>query len=181
MHYVEGTHIAWQRNQVVRQMEGGWVFFLDTDQVCAPDTLLRLLAVRQPIVSALIAQRHAPFRPAVFRNNRELLWAEIPEHGVLEVDAIGTGCVLIYRAAFNRISEPWFRQGTLNCEMVGEDIAFSHAAAAAGLPLYLACDVHVGHQTTATIWPHPNAGVKLELPGDPPVVIVVPKDYAETH
>lgn len=180
-HFVEGSHIAWQRNQVIRQMEGSWVFFLDTDQVCAPDTLLRLLAVHQPIVSGLIAQRHAPFRPVAFCGERQLTWAEIPAEGLLEVDHVGTGCLLIHRAVINCIPIPWFAVGQIDPERVGEDLYFSRKAREAGLSLRIDCDVRVGHQTTVTVWPRPGEGVELELPGESPVGIAVPEGYGETY
>ena len=167
-HFVEGSHIAWQRNQVCREMEGDWVFFIDTDQVCAPDTLTRLLDVNRPVVSGLIAERHSPFRPVAFRGAKRLLWQEIPAEGVIEIDTVGTGCLLIRREVLQRIPDPWFTVGQVDPERAGEDTWFSKTLRQVGVPMALHCGVRVGHQTVATIWPDPGSGIVLSLPGEVP-------------
>jgi hypothetical protein len=168
IHAVEGSHIAWQRNQVCREMEGGWVFFLDTDQVCAPDTVTRLLAAQRPVISALIAERHSPFRPVAFRDATRLLWQEIPANGLIEVGTIGTGCVLIRRDVIQAVADPWFEVGQIHSERAGEDTWFSQKLREAGIPMAIDCGVRVGHLTTATIWPDPGSGITLTLPGEVP-------------
>lgn len=168
IHAVEGSHIAWQRNQVCREMEGDWVFFLDTDQVCAPETLMRLLAHRAPVMSALIAERHSPFRPVAFHGTRRLTWQEVPQAGVIDVDTVGTGCLLLQRRVTAQIPQPWFEVGQIHSERAGEDTYFSQKLRAAGIPMRIDCGVRVGHLTTATIWPDPGSGIILSCPGEVP-------------
>lgn len=170
MHFVEGTHIAWQRNQIVREMEGDWVLFVDTDQVFAPDSLIRLLAHNRPIVGALIAGRHSPFPLACGRNRRPLPYHEAPESGLLDVEWVGTGFVLIRSEVFQRLPAPWFQVGQMNPEKSGEDTWFCQQAQEAGIPIAVDCGVRVGHITSATVWPKPGSGVSIELPGEQPCI-----------
>jgi len=169
IHRVEGSHIAEQRNKVCREMVGGWVFFLDTDQICAPDTLMILLSRHQAIISGLIAARHSPFPPVAFCKGRQITWAEVPDQGLLEVDAVGTGCLLIHRAALTRVADPWFEVGKIHSERAGEDTYFSAKAKMAGFSLWIDCDKRIGHGTTFEIWPDPPHGVTIECPGPDPL------------
>lgn len=181
IHAVEGSHIAWQRNQVMRQMEGAWVFFLDTDQVCAPDTLTRLLACDRPVVSALIAERHSPFKPVAFRHGKRMTWQEIPSRGLIDVETIGTGCLLIRRGVVGKIADPWFEVGQVSSECAGEDTWFSKKLREAHIPMTIDCGVRVGHITTATIWPDPGSGITLTLPGEVPFSTPIEVLAEEVH
>lgn len=169
VHDVEGTHIAWQRNTIVRQMEGDWVCFIDSDQEFSPDTLLRLLAWKRPIVGALIAGRHSPFPICAFLGMQSLPYETLLAEGLVEVDAVGTGFMLIDRAVFNRLKDPWFEVGQVNSERAGEDTYFCQKARAAGFSIAVDCGAVVGHSTGAVIWPQPGKGVRLRLPGLEPL------------
>lgn len=169
IHRVEGSHVAEQRNKVCREMVGDWVFFLDSDQICAPDTLKRLLSKHQAVVSGLIAARHSPFSPIAFIKNRQLRWGEIPTEGLLEVDVVGTGCLLIHRAVLVRVPDPWFEVGKIHSERSGEDTYFSQKARSAGFSLWIDCSKRIGHEGTFEVWPNPPHGVTIEHFGSDPL------------
>jgi hypothetical protein len=169
VHDIEGSHLAWQRNAIVRQMAGDWLCFIDSDQVFEPNTLLRLLAWKRPIVGALIAGRYSPFPLCAFRGMRSLAYEDLPSEGLVEVDAVGTGFLLIERAVFNRISDPWFEMGKLHPERAGEDTYFCQKAREAGFAIAVDCGVVVGHETSATVFPQPGKGVRIRLPGLEPL------------
>lgn len=181
LHFVEGTQIAWQRNQIVEQVEGDWLLFVDTDQVFAPDALMRLLAHRAPIVGGLIADRRSPFWIAAGRGLRPLRYHEIPEHGLYPVEYVGTGFLLIRREIFSRLPRPWFALGQVDAQKSGEDIYFCQQAREAGIPMAVDCGVQVGHLTTATVWPKPGSGVSIEMPGVEPCVTDIEVIEEETH
>jgi len=161
--------VAWQRNTIARQMEGDWLCYIDSDQVFAPDTLLRLLAWQRPIVGALIAGRHSPFPICALRGMHSLPYEEVPAEGLVEVDAVGTGFMLIDRAVFNRLDAPWFEVGQINPERAGEDTYFCQKAREAGFSIAVDCGAVVGHHTGAVIWPQPGKGVRIRLPGLEPL------------
>ncbi len=180
MAFVEGTHIAWQRNQIVREREGDWVLFVDSDQIFAPDALMRLLAHRQPIVGALIAGRHSPFPLACGRQGRPLPYHEAPESGLLTVEYVGTGFVLIRSHVFHELPEPWFTVGQIDPEKSGEDTYFCRQAREAGISIAVDCGVRVGHLTSATVWPKPGSGVAIELAGVEPCITEIEVIEEET-
>lgn len=170
VHFVEGTAIAHQRNQVIQQMEGDWVAFIDTDHVFQPDMLTRLLAHRLPVIAPLICSRHTPFHPVCFRGEQALTYEQLPEQGVIEVDAVGTGVMVLRLEAIRALTPPWFRLGQIQVDLPGEDIDFCRRLRAAGIPIRVDCDLRVGHIGQATFWPVPGEGVGVELPGQPPFI-----------
>jgi len=172
-HDIEGSHPGWQRNEVVRAMQGSWLCFIDTDQTFQPDALIRLLAWRRPIVMALIAHRHSPFPICAFNGMRSLPYETLPDDGLVEVDAVGTGFTVIDRAVFNRMPNPWFEVGRINPERTGEDTWFSKKAREAGFTLAVDCGVRVGHDFKGTIWPIPGYGVKIVIPGQDPLELEI--------
>lgn len=173
LHDVEGTSIAWQRNRVVQALEGGWLLFFDSDQEFQPDALMRLLSWRVPIVSALIAGRRSPFLPCFTSHGKQPDWRDIPNDGLLEVELVGCGFLLIRREVFEQIEPPWFRMGQLNPEMPGEDSWFSAQAAKAKIPMFVDCGLRVGHVLKGVVYPLPGRGVQITIPGQHPCVIDV--------
>lgn len=104
------------RNQGCEQalrMGADYVFFLDSD--CRPprDAILRLLAHKVPIVSGVYCRRSPPHGvPVMLRGGN---WVtELPNKpGLIEVDLVGAGCLLIRRDVLERLppQEPgrhWF-------------------------------------------------------------------------
>jgi len=106
------------------------IFFLDSDVVVPPDTLIRLLRHQKPFVSGLyFAKKRGELQPAAWRRRpfelgKELLKPEFEKQrllteedflalredlkGLQEVDVIGLGCALIEFWIFEKIERPWF-------------------------------------------------------------------------
>lgn len=93
-----------------------WLFFLDSDVRPPADTVLRLMARRQPIISGVYARRSPPVGlPVMMRNGQ---WVTDYEPGsIIEVDVVGAGCLLIHRSVLEKFKEnplgkergkPWF-------------------------------------------------------------------------
>lgn len=118
------------RNTAVESMlKSGfeWIFFLDDDVVCPPDTIHRLLAHQKDIVSGVYYRRAFlpgqkagdQMAPVMLRYKSELdaEWIVQYPQALFEVDLVGAGCLLVHRRVFERmIPEPlpnrpraWFR------------------------------------------------------------------------
>ena len=164
---VEGTDVAYQRNQgirVARESIPGcaWVLMMDQDQrVHEADLsglILRLLDWNVPVVSGVVCQRAYPFPLNAFvdmrvRPPRRLALADLPEDGLVRVDAVGAGLILIRREAWEAVGDPWFRVGTFSPETQGEDLDFTWRVTRAGLGVYVDAGLAVGHEIRAAVWP----------------------------
>ena len=65
-------------------------------------------------------------------------------NGVIEVDATGTGCVMIHKSVLEKIDSPWFYN-------LAEDFYFYEKARKAGFSVYINCNCKVIHYTVVGI------------------------------
>lgn len=166
-----GPRLAEARNQLVdgfARSDCEWLLFVDSDMVFAADMPQRLLAAGHPIVGALC--RTSEGKPTMFRFlNAELDSERVTEWDdgeIVEVDATGTGCLLVHRSVFARMKEafatlpsgaenpyPWFVEGmtSLKGDPFGEDTAFMVRARSLGIPVFVHTGVKVGHVKTQVI------------------------------
>lgn len=110
--------IHWSRNWLIANLlksQKPWthVLFIDDDIVPQPDSLIKLLSHKKDIVAGLCTRRQDPPIPNVrlFDENRKLYterWSW-PENALTEVDAIGTGLMLISKHALEQVAEVYFR------------------------------------------------------------------------
>lgn len=154
MFMVQASDREQGRNMIVRMMlEAGhdWLLFLDDDQIFHPSLLTDLLAHDVEIVGGLYLRRDEPFTANAYIG-RTAQGGFVPidlndyqGDELLEVDAVGTGAMLIRRGVFERMPEPWFVRGEMT-----EDLIF--CAAQDGL-IYCDLGARVGHMTTVAVWP----------------------------
>ena len=90
--------------------------------------------------------------PTIFEDAPEgfLPLNKYDKDSVFQVDAAGTGCLLIHRSVFEAIqadADPhqgkdwcWFWDGPINGEWIGEDLQFCRRVRSLGFPIY----VHTG-------------------------------------
>lgn len=130
----DGLIIA--RNESVRwflkNTDAEWYWTLDTDIGFKQNTLSRLLQHNAPVVSGLYS--------TVFENGSDSMggpqtWSRMPlamrrtgnafeqyelYDGVMEVDAVGAGCLLVHRSIMEALQPDWF-----TCMYgMGEDFSF---------------------------------------------------------
>lgn len=157
-----GNGFASLRNILVREMyqnlgDAEWLWFIDDDHPFEPDVLLRLLDRQVDIIQPLVSTRKPPYRPYGYKHNGtdyvSLEWEDLPTSGILEVDAVGTGGMLIRRKVLDALADPWFEEGQTGPEHLGEDLYFCTKARAAGFKVYVDCDVRMGHMSTVQVWP----------------------------
>lgn len=89
-----------------------WLFFIDDDVIPPPDAFQRLASHGKDIISGLYYRRATPLMPVMLRYNAQgaLTWIEqwSPPNALLEVDAVGAGCLLIHRRVLERMRSNWF-------------------------------------------------------------------------
>jgi hypothetical protein len=103
-----------RNNIATRCLELGaeWCFFYDSDLIIPPNTITRLASHNLPIVGGLYYRRHPEIVPTVFRDVGKGVLSPIPKKEIdmmspistlIEVDAIGAGCLLIHRKVFEAL------------------------------------------------------------------------------
>ena len=139
------------RNIVVKTFlettDAAWLLMIDSDERLSVDNWLKLIDAahdkERPIVSGLV---FAAFFdgddslrpvPTIYRMLDSGLSAidDYPLDSIIEVDAVGTGCLLIHRSVFEKIREKttpnqgkdwaWFVEGAIDGTYFGEDLLFS--------------------------------------------------------
>lgn len=166
---VQGNVLVFQRNQCVRDMDGDWLLFIDSDMVFQPGTIADIIQTREKydfdILGGLCHQRMPPYQPTVYRRVAEehhgyTFLETWPEGAAIEVDATGMAFCLIHKRVFDRILEantgspmppreqrllmpppPFFRwEGEY-----GEDFDFCQQAKASGSRIYVDTTIEIGH------------------------------------
>jgi len=150
--------IADARNSLVEQamQEGAsHLLMMDTDQIYPTDTLEKLLAHNVDVCGVRVHSRWPPFAPVFYRGSlgayQYVEDEEMYSGNLVEIDATGTGCLLINMAIFDKLDPPWFQFSMIRGRPVGEDIYFCHIVREAGFRIYVDTSIEVGHLTTMTI------------------------------
>jgi GT2 family glycosyltransferase len=175
-----GARVPLARNLLVDSFLASplsWLWCVDTDMVFSPGTLDRLLAVadprKRPIVSALCFML-IDGKPvaSMYRRAPEEMHSVVPfvpytkwaPGTLLQVKAVGAGCVLIHRSVLEKIQKEhdgelcWFREIVRNHVDVGEDLSFCLRAEQAGFPIWCHSGVEVGHVKPVTVRPFLTEG-----------------------
>lgn len=169
IHIVQSVSIAANFNIMVNQMapEHEWCWIQADDQVFQPDALLKMLSRDVDVLVPLISRRHPPFSSLVFKEETEdgfraYGWGELPTEGLFgPVYGAGSGGMLVRRSVFERMRE-WqghdlffeFSAG----QIVNEDTEFCRKLREMDIPIYVDCDVTMGHCGTFVAWPQPRDG-----------------------
>ena len=146
-----GNSIPRQRNMSVSGSLGGeWLLFLDSDIIPPLDLLPRILMHDALIVGGVALERFPPFKICAIESlnpPRRFEAEQLPHTGLLPAEALGTGCLLIRRPVFDRVSMPWFRCGQIRLDLLLEDTEFCvRAKREAGIQSYLDASLRVGHE-----------------------------------
>ena len=152
-----GSLIYTARNDLATmalQMDADYVFWLDSDMVFRPDTLIRMMDTLQKhdldILTGLYFRRVPPYSPVLFDRldiKRNICnWSEfktIP-YDLFEVGGCGFGCVLMRTDVFMDVQS---KHGNMFAPIAnnGEDIAFCWRARDCGFKIYCDPSVICGH------------------------------------
>lgn len=140
------------RNNLVegaKQVQATHLLMLDSDMVFPMDTINRLAAHDVPVVGCLYRRRAEPFELMGKVEGHENY--EGPLEGLVRMDVLATGIMLVQMSVFDRIEKPWFKNDlrVYNNERIigGEEIIFCEEAKAAGFGIWCDADLSkgVGH------------------------------------
>jgi hypothetical protein len=134
-----------------------WLFFLDDDVIAPPDAILKLMEHKKPIVSGLYYRRNSPIVPVMMRNvagGRQWV-AEFNAPDLIEVDYVGSGCLLIHRDVLTSIAplspnHHWFEWRVDHVHLppesrMSEDFAFCENARKHGYKILVDTGVQCRH------------------------------------
>lgn len=123
-----GSLIAQNRNNLVKDAisaNAKWILFIDTDMVF-PENIIELLQKHDvDVVGGVYHSKQPPFVPIMGKKNSDHSYTSItkyPENTLMEVDAVGTGCVMFRMDIFRRIPEPWFAMPAVQDMVVMEEV-----------------------------------------------------------
>lgn len=151
-----GNDIAGNRNVAVEQMDGDWIWWIDDDHAFPPGILSALLEHDVDVVAPLCLRRQQPFDPVSFTSREQITVLplhDLPEQGLVEVEACGSAGMLVKRHVFDALEQPYFRMTD-----VSEDIVFCDKLREAGFKIHVDLGTSLGHITTAVIWPTHDEG-----------------------
>lgn len=162
-----------QRNRVVKQFLDGtksdWLLLIDSDEQLSLEAFDKLLETahdkERPVVAGLVfagfGVEGAPYPkpvPAIFQDAPEgfLPLYKYDKNSVFEIDAAGTGCLLIHRSVLEKMRETadknqgtdwcWFWDGPVDGNWIGEDLLFCRRIRALGFPIYVNTGAILPHQ-----------------------------------
>ena len=151
-----------QRNRVVKQFlatQSDWLLMIDSDQQLPISSFDKLIEAahdkERPVVAGLVFASFDvegfPYPrpvPTIFQDTAEgfLPLNNYDKDSLFEIDAAGTGCLLIHRSVLEAIQADcdahqgpdwaWFWDGPINGEWIGEDLQFSRRIKSLGFPIY---------------------------------------------
>jgi hypothetical protein len=163
------------RNQIcstfLDKTKDDWLLMIDTDEMLTIEGFQKLVKTADrktvPILSGVV---HGAWEvegaiypepvPCIFRTNEDGgLYSvhDYPEDEVIEIDAAGTGCLLVHRSVIEKFraeSDPVHQQGKwgffqdmpLHGQWVGEDLLFSLRAKGFGFKIFAHTGVQLAHE-----------------------------------
>jgi len=160
--------ILWlARGQVVDRFladpENHYLFFLDSDMVAPPHTLVSMLGRDADVVACLCCKREPPFWPVFYTGWNDMSGATVannffPLQGAHPIWGSGGACFMTKRHVWDRIREKFdghyfYHDRIGNKDVIGEDVTFYRKANALGFRTILDADVHVGHIMDYPVYP----------------------------
>ena len=171
---IEGGLLSRQRNEVVKTFldhsPAQWLLMSDSDERLSVEAFDRLVAAAhekdRPVVAGLYfgtlpnpsGLLPTPVPHFYKRSGDGVMVTPVvdyPHDRLIEIDAAGTGCLLVHRSVLEKIREHadpaegdawcWFRDLPLDGNWLGEDLYFCRRVRALGFPIW-------GH--TGAILPH---------------------------
>jgi len=156
------ARLEYTRNDIARNKFGEFlldsqfthILQLDSDHVHPPDVVQRLARWFRAypdeveVMGGLNFRRGAPYDPCAFVDPGDGSYRRMAEwpRGAVEVDALGSGSIMISRKVFERLPKPWFAYSYADLSgWPGTDMWFSKLCHEHGIALW--CD-------TTTVSPH---------------------------
>ncbi len=149
------------RNKMVKDFlkdeDNEWLFMVDND-VVPPEDALQMIDYGEKVVSGTVTiKKEGVPQPVIVKQREdgkfrsvelEEFYEEVDdETGLIEVDGVGTGVLLVHRSVLEEMKPPWFRfiyneDGTLK---LGEDFFFGQKLRDLGVPMYVSTEHVCSH------------------------------------
>lgn len=163
------------RNRVVKSFldntTSEWLLLIDSDEQLSPQAFDQLINTahdkERPVVAGLYFgawdanQNLYPVPvPLIFEDTPKGFTPinDYQRNAVFEIDACGTGCMLIHRSVLEKMREAadpnqgtdwcWFWDGPINGEWISEDLLFCRRIRQLGFPIYANTAAILPHQKT---------------------------------
>ncbi len=133
----EGSMLHLMRERLVQraiELKCTHLLFVDSDMAFNPDAVLKLLKRKKAVIGAPYNRRQLPLTTTMV-NPKDL------KAKLTEVEAVGTGFLLIDLKVFKDLEAPWFFWG----EGTGEDYWFCDKARKAGHKIWADLTVPIKH------------------------------------
>jgi hypothetical protein len=132
-----------------------YICIFEDDSMFHPNTVLQLLLHQKDVVAGICPSRTPPFNAYIYDkgDSRGLLRRKIEDsdEGLIKVDAIGMGGILIKMSVFDKLKKPYFEIKFINEVEWGQDILFNKQLIAAGIEVYCDTDVPIWHATRCSL------------------------------
>lgn len=148
------TVLLTQREQLVKSsIEAGadYMLWLDSDMVFPSTTAIRLLSHEKNIVGCNYKKRSIPQTPVAYKTIGDWdSWVPLEvDQGLVEVEGVGMGCLLIKSELFTKIKKPYFEftYEEINDSWLGEDFNLLKKFARMGEKTYVdtTLSTEIGH------------------------------------
>ena len=170
LEFREGADVGRNCDKLVEGMTGDWLWLMGDDHRFGPDLLLALLDRKVEIVAPVVGQRGEPFRPVFYKravpmgkDNQMYTWdmlgADHPNGGLIQVDAVGSAGMLVRKWVFDTMPKPWFAY----TPFTSEDVGFCVNARAGGYAIHVDLDQTMSHITPCDLEPTRNAEGKWHV------------------
>lgn len=169
---MQGSILTSQRNQIVQEMQGDWLLFIDDDMAWQPEQVSRLLAERDKydldMLGGLCFRRSAPHHPTIYMREHPTegmynFLEDWDDDSIVECDATGMAFIVIHKRVFERMvahyeDKPGWEMPPLDVRrqtappnfffwsgQMGEDVRFCQMAKESGSKVYVHTGIEIAH------------------------------------
>ncbi|WP_420035070.1 glycosyltransferase family 2 protein [Streptomyces sp. cg28] len=170
--YIGGPDLRTSRTSVTRSfLKTGteWLLQIDSDMFFTPQHFRDLLSVADAATCPIVGGYYAGYTPhngekvpvaATLQGDDVQVVRRPHPSGVVDVDFVGTGFLLIHRDVFRRVAQdrpgsllPWWDLSVAHGMAMPEDFTFCARARQAGYKVRLHTGVRLGHVKTHIVFP----------------------------
>jgi len=169
LHVQVGCYVDNARDKIVsdaKENKATHLMFIDSDMEFSPKSIQKLIDYNLDIVGGLYPRRQSPYRPTINRVNSKklIIPSSYPTDRLFEVDAIGTGFLLIDMKVFDKLGEPpYFKIQQFHGVPIRDDVYFCISARKKGFKVWADPTLGIGHVGEYTYTMKDHEAIKSQL------------------